>query len=86
MKSTKKRAPIAIWCLLLSFLCLFLNVGCSDDSTINEIPNDWISDLPATIEFNVAGGSKKIPLSWNEAVNAAHVACILSEETDSGVM
>ena len=45
MKSTKKRAPIAIWCLLLSFLCLFLNVGCSDDSTINEIPNDWISDL-----------------------------------------
>lgn len=80
MKSTKKRAPIAIWCLLLSFLCLFLNVGCSDDSTINEIPNDWISDLPATIEFNVAGGSKKIPLSWNEAVNAAHVACILSEE------
>ena len=80
MKSTKKRAPIVVWCLLLSFLCLFLNVGCSDDSTTNEIPNDWISDLPATIEFNVAGGSKKIPLSWNEAVNTAHVACILSEE------
>lgn len=80
MKSTKKRAPIVVWCLLLSFLCLFLNVGCSDDSTTNEIPNDWISDLPATIEFNVAGGSKKIPLSWNETVNTAHVACILSEE------
>lgn len=80
MKSTKKRTPNAVWCLLLSFLCLFLNVGCNDDSTTSEIPSDWISELPGTIEFDVAGGSKKIPLSWNESVNVAHVACILSEE------
>lgn len=80
MKSTKKRTPNAVWCLLLSFLCLFLNVGCNDDSTTSEIPSDWISDLPSTIEFDVAGGAKKIPLSWNESVNVAHVACILSEE------
>lgn len=80
MKSTKKRAPLAVWCLLLSFLCLFLNVGCNDDSTTNTIPSDWISDLPHTIEFDVTGGVKKIPLNWNEGVNAAHVACILSEE------
>ena len=80
MESTKKRMPNAVWCLLLFFLCLFLNVGCSDDSTTSEIPSDWISDLPSTIEFNVTGGSKEIPLTWSEGVNAAHVACILSEE------
>lgn len=80
MESTKKRMPNAVWRLLLFFLCLFLNVGCSDDSTTSEIPSDWISDLPSTIEFNVTGGSKEIPLTWSEGVNAAHVACILSEE------
>ncbi len=72
--------PNAVWCLLLSFLCLFLNIGCDDDSTTGEIPSDWISDLPATIEFNVTGGSKEVSLTWSEGVNAAHVACILSEE------
>lgn len=80
MKSTKKRTPHAVWCLFLSFLCLFSNVGCSDDSTTQEIPDKWISDLPASIEFDVKGGSKKISLSMDQSVNAAHVACILSEE------
>lgn len=80
MKNTKRRTPIVVWCSLLAFLCLFLSVGCNDDSTSNEISNDWISDLPATIDFDVAGGIKEFPLNWKENVNVAHVACILAEE------
>lgn len=80
MKSTKKRTPIAVWCLLLSFLCLSSVIGCNDDNTTNEIPNDWISDLPNSLEFDVKGGDKELPLVLSEGVDAAHVACILSEE------
>lgn len=78
--------PNAVWCLLLFFLCLFLNVGCSDDSTTSEIPSDWISDLPSTIEFNVTGGSKEIPLTWSEGVNAALLLVYFLKKTGSGVM
>lgn len=80
MKSTRKRMPNAVWCLLLSFLCLALSIGCSDDSTTSEIPNDWIANLPETVDFDVTGGSKEIPLALSEGVNVEHVACILSEE------
>lgn len=73
--------PNAVWCLLLSFLCFFPLIGCSDDSTTTyEIPEDWISDLPGSIEFDVRGGAKKLLLSLSEGVDAGRIACLLSEE------
>mgnify|MGYP001639260058 CR=1 FL=1 len=58
MKSTKKEFQIPVWYLFLSFLCLFLSTGCSDDNKKNEIPDNWISELPGSIEFDVKGGTK----------------------------
>lgn len=80
MKSTKKRTPNAVWCLFLSFLCLLPNVGCSDDTKAIEIPDEWISDLPNSIEFDVKGGTKELPLTLHEGLNAENITCILSEE------
>lgn len=81
MKSIKKKETVTVWYSLLAFLCLFLSVGCNNDnSDLGEIPADWISELPATIDFDVTGGVKEINLKWNKNVNPAHVACILAEE------
>lgn len=80
MKSTKKEFQIPVWYLFLSFLCLFLSTGCSDDNKKNEIPDNWISELPGSIEFDVKGGTKEFPLTLDQSVDAERIACILSEE------
>ena len=80
MKSTKKRTPKVRWHLFLSFLCLFVVIGCSDDKATNEVPDNWISELPASIEFDVKGGVKELPLTLDKSISTEHVACILSEE------
>ena len=80
MKNTRKKTPTVVWCSLLSFLSIFLIIGCSDDNKTNEIPSDWISDLPESVEFDVNGGAKTLSLTTNENVNVGNIACILSEE------
>lgn len=80
MKNTRKKTPTVVWCSLLSFLSIFLIIGCSDDNKASEIPSDWILDLPESVEFDVNGGAKTLSLTVNEKVNAESVACILSDE------
>lgn len=75
-----KRKPSAVWCLLLSFLCVFPSVGCSDDNTTNRIPDDWISNLPANLDFDVKGGVKELLLAFDESINVEDLTCIISEE------
>lgn len=81
MKSTRKerQMPLSIFCLL-SFLCLFVNVGCSDENETKEIPVDWISNLPGSIDFDVKGGSQQFLLELGEGVEMQRIACILSDE------
>lgn len=80
MKNTRKVAPTVVWCSLLSFLCIFLIIGCSDDNKTSEIPSDWVLDLPESVEFDVNGGAKTFSLTLDESVNSGNIACILSEE------
>lgn len=81
MKSTRKKTGSTAWCLLLLFLWPLAVVGCNDEkNTIHEVPNDWVVNLPESIEFDVMGGDKELSFTFDPNVNAEHVACILSEE------
>ena len=80
MKCTRKKMQNAIWCLLLSFLWTFPVTGCSDEKKTDEVPDEWISELSSSIEFDVMGGTQEIPLTLGTGISTDHIACILSEE------
>lgn len=79
MKNTRKWMRNTAWCLFL-LPVWSLTIGCSDEKTANEIPTDWIADLPKSIEFDVNGGTKELSFTLASGVTAGNVACILSEE------
>lgn len=69
-----------LWGILLYVLCLFPILGCSDNNdVVSAIPDQWVTDVPQAIEFDVKGGTKKVALKFADGVSAAHVACIMSE-------
>lgn len=84
MKSTRRKKTKVIVCILLLSLLLTTPIsGCSEETIPNQIPNNWITELPTNIDFDVTGGVKKIPFTLAPGVNAEHLACILSEDNKS---
>lgn len=79
MKNTRKWMKNTAWCLFL-LPVWSLTIGCSDEKAANEIPTDWIADLPNSIEFDVNGGTKELSFTLASGVTSGNVACILSEE------